>query len=368
MYNVERVLRTKHLLWYNFLIWFLFCTLELIKTISFTAQLDLPYDITNFLQWPIAPFLCWWLLSIGVIQGYASTIRLNKKYFLLIHIMYSILFGTLHKLLTPIIAVLLDRLFFVTGNLSFDLMIPLSIITWYDVILSFALYWTIIGVLSWLNYYRNAQVQIDKRMELEAELSASHLKRMKTQLLPHFLFNAFNTIVMMIRKSKGDEAINMISSLSDMLRQSLKKETSQFVRLEEEINLLKSYLAIEAQRYKDRVTITWNLDDRLNKLVVPSFILQPIVENAFKHGISKNLGHSVLRIETRRIKDIIEMEIFNSGSTLPVNWEFQKDKGIGLANTSSRLMSLYKRDIRFLITEKEDGMSVILQLPVKEIV
>lgn len=366
MNTPERALRTKHLLWYNFLMWLLFCTLELVKTISFSQQLEFQYDTSNFLQWPIAPFLSWWMLSVGVIHGYISSNRLKKSHFFLLHTIYSILFGILHKLLAPIVAVLLDRLFFIYGTLSFDRLIPSSISTWYDVILSISVYWTIIGLLAWLNYYRNAQVQIGMRMELEAELSASHLKRMKTQLLPHFLFNAFNTIVMMIRKSKADEAINMISSLSDMLRQSLKKETSQFVRLEEEINLLKSYLAIESQRYKDRVTITWNLDPKLNKLVVPSFILQPIVENAFKHGISKNLGRSVLHIATKRNKENIELEIFNSGSTLPVNWEFQKDKGIGLANTSSRLMSLYKKDIRFLITEKEEGMSVMLQLPVKE--
>lgn len=366
MNTIERALRTKYLLWFNFLIWLLCCTLELIKTISFSRQLNVQYDPSNFLQWPIAPFLSWWILSIAVFHGYASSRRLKRNRFFLLHTMFSIFFGISHKLLAPVVAVLLDRLFFVAGSLAFDQMIPLSFITWYDVMLSISVYWVIVGGLSWLNYYRNAQVQIDKRMELEAELSASHLKMMKTQLLPHFLFNAFNTIVMMIRKSKADEAINMISSLSDMLRQSLKKETSQFVRLEEEIKLLKSYLAIESQRYKDRVTITWNLDEHLNKLLVPSFILQPIVENAFKHGISKNLGHSVLRIETRRNKEHIEVEIFNSGATLPVNWEFQKDKGIGLANTSSRLMSLYKRDIRFLITEKEDGMSVILHLPVKE--
>ena len=186
------------------------------------------------------------------------------------------------------------------------------------------------------------------------------------QLHPHFLFNAFNTIAMMVRKSKQEEAIKMISSLSDMLRQSLSKETSQFVKLEEEIKLLKNYLAIESQRYKDRITINWDLDNSLNSFEVPSFVLQPIVENAFKHGISRNLGHSTLEISSRRSKNGIELEIFNTGSNFPENWEFQKDKGIGLANTSTRLMELYNKDIRFLITEKEDGVSVLLHLPVRK--
>lgn len=365
MNTIERALRTKHLLWYNFLTWLVLCLLALIQTVSLSRQLNYPYHGSALLLWPIAPFLSWWILSIAVGQVFVS-LKMKGKRFLLIHTLFSFSFAIAHKVLTPVLAVLLDRLIFADGKLSFDLMIPLSLNTWYDMLLSIVVYWSVIGVLSWLNYYRNARAEIGKLMELEAELSLSHLKRMKTQLLPHFLFNAFNTIAMMIRQKKSDEAINMISSLSDMLRQSLKKETSQFVRLEEEVNLLKSYLKIESQRYKDRVRITWNLDERLNQLVVPSFILQPIVENAFKHGISKTIGKSELRIETRRNGQFIELEIFNSGSMLPVNWEFQKDKGIGLANTSSRLMSLYKKDIRFLIKEKEDGISVILQLPVIE--
>ena len=136
--------------------------------------------------------------------------------------------------------------------------------------------------------------------------------------------------------------------------------------MEEEISLLRNYLDIEAQRYKDRVTIRWNLDEKLNKFEVPSFILQPIVENAFKHGISRNLGHSLLQISTSKKNDFIELEIYNSGSKLHENWEFQKDKGIGLSNTSARLLRLYKKDIRILINEKADGLSVVLQLPVRD--
>ncbi len=366
MNTIEKALRTRHLLSYNFSIWFLLCFFEVIKTFSFTQQFDFQYDTNNLIQWPVSFFLSYWILSFVVFQGYISSQKLDRGRFFALHAIGSIIFGISHKLLTPVITILLDRLFFSDRILSFSLLLPLGKKTWYDIILSIAIYWAILGVLSWITYYRSSQDQIDKRMELESELSASHLKRMKMQLLPHFLFNAFNTIVMMIRKGKSDEAINMISSLSEMLRHSLRKETSEFVRLEEEINLLKNYLSIESERYKDRISIVWNLDEKLNKLLVPSFILQPIVENAFKHGISKNLGHSILQINTKRLGKHIELEVFNSGSGLPDNWEFQKDKGIGLSNTSTRLMKLYEKDIRFLIKEKEDGISVVLQLPVRE--
>ena len=366
MNSIERTLRTKNLLWFNFLFWLLFCAFAIINSFSFAQSFDFQFNAKYVIQWPIASYLTYWILSLGVFQGYSYSSNLQRSRFFTIHVISGIIFGLLHKLFSPVIAILLERLFFTEYRLTFSELLPLSVKTWYDIFLSIAIYWMIIIVLFGIHFYRKFQDQFNKRLELESALSASHLKTMKMQLHPHFLFNAFNTIVMMIRGNKNNEAINMISSLSEMLRQSLGKETSQFVRLDEEISLLKNYLAIESQRYKDRITIKWNLDEELNKFEVPSFILQPIVENAFKHGISRNLGHSVLEIYSRRKGDCIELEIFNTGSKLPNNWEFQKDKGIGLANTSARLMELYKKDIRFLIKEKDDGVSVILQLPFRD--
>ena len=365
MNAIERALRTRNLLWFNFLFWLLFCLFEVIKTMSFTQLFEFQFKITSLIQWPISSYLAYWLLSFVVFQLYVYSRKLNRRRFFVIHLVLGALFGLLHKIFTPVITILLERLILNETTISFDILIQRVANTWYDVILSITVYWLMIIVLSAINYYRKFQDQVDRRSELESELSAAHLKTMKMQLHPHFLFNAFNTIAMMVRKNKQEEAIKMISSLSDMLRQSLGKETSQFVKLEEEINLLKNYLAIESQRYKDRITIKWNIDETLNIMEVPSFILQPIVENAFKHGVSKNLGHTTLEICSRKFNRGIELEIFNTGSKLPENWEFQKDKGIGLANTSARLMELYKKDIRFLITEKEDGVSIVLRLPLR---
>jgi two-component system LytT family sensor kinase len=366
MNRIERALRTKNLLWLNFLFWSLICLFDVIRTISYTQLFDLEFKASSLIQWPISSCIVYWILSFAVFQGYVSSRDLHKNRFFIFHMLAGVIFGLVHKFLTPVIAILLGRLLLSEYTVSFFQLLPHIFETWYDIILPIGIYWMIILVLFGINYYRKFQDQLSARMELEAELSAAHLKTMKMQLHPHFLFNAFNTIVMMIRGKKQEEAINMISSLSEMLRQSLGKETSQFVVLDEEISLLKNYLAIESQRYKDRLTINWHLDESLNKLAVPSFVLQPIVENAFKHGISNNLGHSVLEISTQRKDDYIELEVFNTGSKLPDNWEFQKDKGIGLANTSARLMKLYKEEIRIIITEKEEGITVGLRLPIRE--
>jgi len=198
---------------------------------------------------------------------------------------------------------------------------------------------------------------------LEGELGKAQLNSMKMQMNPHFLFNAFNTIAMMVRQKKNDETVDMIGGLCDMFRLSLNKESKQFVPLSNELELIRKYLAIESLRYQDRLTITWKIDENVLNEEVPNLVLQPIVENAFKHGISKTLDKAQLDISIQEEMQYIIIEVFNTGSGLSGEWELQKDKGIGLSNTIDRLLKLYKEGFKFLIKEKDDGVSIILKLP-----
>ena len=99
---------------------------------------------------------------------------------------------------------------------------------------------------------------------------------------------------------------------------------------------------------------------------MPSLILQPIVENAFKHGISKNIGKSILQITVKKEDQLLTMEVFNTGSYLPINWDINKNKGLGLANTINRLIKLYKKDYKIQITERDQGVAVLVKVPVIE--
>lgn len=259
---------------------------------------------------------------------------------------------------------LLERLFLELESKTWSELLSLFDKTYFDILGSIFIYWLIVLILIGLDYYRKFNDQNTKRLELEGELSKAQLKSMKMQMNPHFLFNAFNTISMMVRQKKTDEAIDMIGGLSDMLRLSLNKDLKQFVCLKEEVELVRKYLAIESLRYKDRLSIVWDLDDEALTCKVPNFVLQPIVENAFKHGISKTLGDALLKISVSTEKEHINVEVFNSGTGLPVNWELQKDKGIGLANTIERLLKLYQESFKFVIDEHDEGVSVILKLPI----
>jgi len=202
-------------------------------------------------------------------------------------------------------------------------------------------------------------------LELENELNITQLNSLKMQLHPHFLFNAFNTISMMIRQKENDKAVRMVNGLSDMLRQSLGKAPQQYVSLKEEIELVQKYLLIESERFRDRLEIIWDTDERVLSENVPAMLLQPIVENAFKHGISKSLGPSVLKIQIGKENGDIVLEVFNTSPSSLLHTDIGHGKGVGLSNTIDRLVKLYQSNFRVQITEKDQGISVILRIPAK---
>jgi len=144
-----------------------------------------------------------------------------------------------------------------------------------------------------------------------------------------------------VRNKKGDKAVQMISGLSELLRESLSREGKQFVAFEEEVALVKQYLEIEQIRFKDRLTVHLEIDPASREVPFPSLLLQPILENAFKHGISQSMEAAILRVKSELIEGKLHVWIDNSGPTLPEDWKLDEQEGIGLANTQSRLWQLY---------------------------
>ncbi len=179
---------------------------------------------------------------------------------------------------------------------------------------------------------------------------------------PHFLFNALNTIAMMVRGNRSNEAVTMIASLGQMLRSHLDRK-QPWVTLQQELHLVDQYVSIEKARYQDRLRVTQCIAPDVLSVRVPNLILQPLVENAFKHGIAHCLGVAHLRISARQEGRRLVLEVFNSGQPLPEDWNLQKHQGIGLGNTVNRLMRLYQGDFRFQMREQADGLLVRMELP-----
>jgi len=367
MRTLQKVLHIQNFYLYNVIFWVILCVFDIFRTYSFINFFDLSFNSENLILWPVSKYIIYWILSYWIFDIYLKTRQKSLPSFIVIHIITGLGFAILHRLISDIAGILLQRLFFVeiSGSLSDILDNWDSLIM--EIPANMIIYGMVIIILLGLDYYHKFVDEHIRLLELESKLGSVQLKSLKMQLHPHFLFNAFNTIIMMMRQSKNEVAIKMTSGLSDMLRHSLAKEPHQFVQLKEEIELIKKYLLIESERYKDRLKIIWEIDESLLTQIVPSMILQPIVENAFKHGIEKNLEPSTLKISVTSDDINLYLEVFNTGSFLPINWNIQKNKGIGLANTINRLMKLYQDGFKIIISEKNRGVAVQVKIPLKNV-
>ncbi len=365
MPGIHRNFQIKHLLVYNFIFWGVLCLLDMLRSYSFAITNNQEYQWNTLIRWPLSGYLMYWAMSFMIFNLYATTRKLSRFWFTFFHILASLLFGLLHKALSQIAGLLLERLFLIQETKTWYELLNLWTVTYWDALHGAAMYWIVLLILMALDYYRQFRDQYILLLEMENRLARSRLQAMRMQLHPHFLFNALNTIAMMVRKKSNRNAVNMISGLSDMLRSALSKENKQFVTLEEELALINKYLAIEAVRYQDRLEIQQSIAKETLALKVPNLVLQPIVENAFKHGVAKSLDKALVKISSSLNGNFLLIEIYNTSEGLPFNWNIDRHHGIGLGNTVSRLVELYKGNFKFHIHEKEEGIAVQISLPVQ---
>jgi hypothetical protein len=196
-------------------------------------------------------------------------------------------------------------------------------------------------VLGWhaISFYREARDRQVKAMELESSLHQAQLQALRSQLNPHFLFNALHSMAELVH-SNPRLAEQLIVRLGELLRQVLQSSAAQEVPLASELEFIRGYVEIEQMRLGDRLSVEWNVDPQLLRALVPSLLLQPLVENAIQHGIAASAGAGTLGIEVRRDGDSLCLEVRDSGpgvrpETAP------RAPGIGLTNTRIRLEHLY---------------------------
>jgi sensor histidine kinase YesM len=221
------------------------------------------------------------------------------------------------------------------------------------------IYWVIVSVSHALDYYRRYRERELRASELERNLTAAKLKTLQMQLNPHFLFNTLHAISALMHKDVN-AADRMISRLSDLLRRALDSSESQEVRLRQELDFLRQYLEIEQTRFGDRLEVGFEIADGISDFLVPNLILQPLVENAIKHGIEPRARHGILQISARMEKGRLALEVRDNGGGLSKDYA----ERIGLANTRSRLRQLYGDDHAFEIqTVASGGVAVTIRIP-----
>ncbi len=224
-------------------------------------------------------------------------------------------------------------------------------------------YWLIMMFIYMIQYYKELQERKLVSSQLEVQLAQAHLSALKMQIQPHFLFNTLNSITSLLRKNV-DAAEDMIINLSDMLRYSLRTTDIQEVTLGEELDFLQHYLDIEKKRFQDRLTTEFQIERDALDAWVPSMFLQPIVENSFRHGISKQIGSGKITIRSQRLGDALSVSVLDTGE----GFLHVKDKeGIGLSNTRKRLEKLYGSsfDLQFGRTENNETI-VTISIPFTE--
>ena len=198
---------------------------------------------------------------------------------------------------------------------------------------------------------------------LEASLSRANLEALRMQLNPHFLFNTLNTVSVLALKGEKQRVSRMVSRLSDLLRLSLENDR-QTLSLREELEFLDRYLEIEQVRFKDRLSVTVDVDPAAYDAEVPSLLLQPIVENAVKYGFSQTIGPGEICIECRIDGDMVEINVSDTGPGLPESRAQSASTGVGLANTRARLDQLYGGNYTLELTNRpEGGARVCVRFP-----
>ena len=191
--------------------------------------------------------------------------------------------------------------------------------------------------------------------QLESQLAQARLETLRAQLNPHFLFNALNTIAMLVRRNAGQEAVRGVVSLSELLRKVLAGTGAIEVPLREELGVIEHYLGIEQLRFGNRLTVRIAADPETLDALVPSLVLQPLVENAVRHGIARSSKGGTVEVRCRRSNGSLIICVRDDCVGLAEGWDPMTSGGIGLANTRERLLRLYARDQHFDVRNAPGG-------------
>ncbi len=233
------------------------------------------------------------------------------------------------------------------------------VLTYYITSLAF-FYIGVVAFVSARRYYQLLRRSELDRMRLESGLAQAKLHLLTTQLHPHFLFNTLNSISELMYEDVA-AAERMVARLSELLRVSLAQQDAALVSLDKELEALGIYLEIEKIRFQDRITVDLEIAPDIRQCLVPFLILQPLVENAIRHGVSRLTRPGRVRIRACRKAERLEFEIHNDGPVDPVK---SRPEGLGLRNIRDRLRALYQEDYIFEYGAiREGGWKVRLEIP-----
>jgi two-component system, LytTR family, sensor kinase len=228
-------------------------------------------------------------------------------------------------------------------------------------------YWLVLGATHFYRIYDEGRTRQLRAAQLEARLAELQIQNLRAQLHPHFLFNTLQAAATLIHEDPGG-AEDILLRLSDLLRISLDEMRTQEIRVAREIEFLEHYIAIQQRRFGDRLRFELQINPNVIDCAVPTLVLQPLVENAIRHGIAKSRDKDVVTVRAFRDGQHLRLEVANLASTLDDTPEQLFPRGVGLSNTEGRLAQLYgEHQSLALFNLKPRGVCVRLSIPLREL-
>ena len=317
------------------------------------ARSKQPVIWTAAISWALIFWYSWAILS-PLILRLARRFPLERQQLfrgLLIHLPVSFLFALLHQVMAAALNWLLDL---ATGKPSRFTTQLLGTVFSVFLLMGVVIYWMILFASHALDYQRRYREEELRASRLETELAQAELQALMMQLHPHFLFNTLHAISALIHKSP-EAADQMIARLSDLLRITLENIGAQEVSLKQELEFLEKYLEIEQTRFQDRLSVQMRVGPETLDARVPHLVLQPLVENAIRHGIATRATAGKVEISASRANGMLRLEVRDDGPGLPVGKAAAFKEGIGLANTRARIKQMYGDAYSFELRNATDG-------------
>jgi two-component system, LytTR family, sensor kinase len=327
------------------------------------AVKEMPIPLWQVFYWVATEWYLWALLApaILLLTCKVPITRASWRRWLPVHLLGAITAIFLHETLY----VLLER--FAQSDLNAPTELSRHLLLYYTKRTPFDLlvYCTLVGIGMGGSLYRRAQERERRATQLESQLTKAQLDVLRNQLQPHFLFNTLNTISSLVH-SDVEAADRVVSRLGDMLRLSLQHDGRHEVTLREELDFLGHYVEIQRSRFRDRLSVSVVVPPALLDGQVPTFILQPLVENAIRHGIEPRTAPGQVEVRASRDGEQLVLEVADNGPGLvdPPPGGSGNGRGIGLTNTRARLLQLYgDRQAITLANRPEGGVMVRLEIP-----
>lgn len=328
------------------------------RTIEF-IQRSLMINVVNY---------CLWAALSPVVYYYVKKYRVYPPAPLQeigLAVLASLILASFHEVISNVIYYIPRHYL---GYQVFDVDLLKRIIALFPaaMVARFMEYWILYAFFSAFLFQTRLQAKQLELAQMETALSQSKLRALRLQLQPHFLFNTLNTISSLIEIDKN-QAQSIVAKLGKLLRKVLDSRQKSTVSIAEEIGFLQNYLDIEQIRFSDRLTVNYTIDPTIKNFQIPYLILQPLVENAIKHGITPHGDPTTITITTKQQENQIILSVKDDGLGSNQTQEKLSTKGIGIKNISNRLKLLYKEEANFVIQTKSGfGFEAIITLPIKE--